>query len=75
MPDLNEPRYYLNAYDPKRPFLVGIHDVGDDDEPSVEQLQEWMDEGVCETTDGCVVEPDGTCEHGKKSWALVMGLI
>ena len=44
-------------------------------EPSIEQLEEWMNEGGCEATDGCWVEPDGTCEHGCKSWALEMGLI
>ena len=43
--------------------------------PSVEQLEEWESEGGCEATDGCWVEPDGTCEHGCKSWLLVMGLI
>jgi hypothetical protein len=44
-------------------------------EPSLEQLEEWMDEGGCEATDGCWVEPDGTCEHGKPSWLIVLGLI
>lgn len=43
--------------------------------PSIEELEHWMSDGVCEATDGCVVEPDGTCEHGKPSWLLVMGLI
>lgn len=43
--------------------------------PSVEQLEEWMAEGGCEATDGCWVEPDGVCEHGKKSWLLVLGMV
>jgi hypothetical protein len=43
--------------------------------PSIEQLEEWMAEGGCEATDGCWVEPDGQCEHGKKSWLLVLGMI
>ena len=43
--------------------------------PSIEQLEEWMDEGGCEATDGCWVEPDGTCVHNCDSWLLVMGLI
>lgn len=44
--------------------------------PSIEELEEWMwEDGGCETTDGCWVEPDGKCEHGHKSWMLVMGLI
>jgi len=45
------------------------------EEPSEETLMEWMDEGGAEATDGCWVEPDGTCQHGKKSWLLIMGLI
>ena len=44
-------------------------------EPSLEELEEWMDEGGCEATDGCWVEPDGTCPHGKPSWLIVLGLI
>lgn len=45
-------------------------------EPDVEQLIEWeRDGGGCEATDGCWVEPDGTCEHGHPSWLLEMGLI
>jgi hypothetical protein len=51
------------AHDPKR------------DAPDIEEIEEWMNDGGCEATDGCWVEPDGTCEHGKKSWALVLGLI
>ena len=45
------------------------------DEPTMEQLMEWMSDGVCEATDGCLVEPDGHCEHGRESWMLAMGLI
>ena len=44
-------------------------------EPSQEQLEEWMDEGGCEATDGCWVESDGTCEHGCNSWLIDLGLI
>jgi hypothetical protein len=43
--------------------------------PDIEILEEWMDEGGCEATDGCWVEPDGICPHGKKSWLLVAGMI
>ncbi|MCG3209261.1 MAG: hypothetical protein FOGNACKC_02882 [Anaerolineae bacterium] len=45
--------------------------------PSIEQLMQWEWEGCCEAACefGCVVEPDGTCEHGKPSWLLEMGLI
>lgn len=45
------------------------------DEPTTEQLEEWMYDGVCEATDGCRVEPDGHCEHGCPSWLLKLGLI
>ena len=43
--------------------------------PDLETLEEWVSDGGCEATDGCWVEPDGTCEHGKRSWLLVLGLI
>ena len=45
------------------------------DAPPLEQLLEWQEEGGCEATDGCWVEPDGRCEHGKPSWLLALGLI
>jgi len=45
------------------------------DQPNWETLEEWMNEGVCEATDGCVVEPDGRCIHGHPSWLLELGLI
>jgi len=43
--------------------------------PSERTLRQWMWEGGCEATDGCWVEPDGTCGHGCKSWLLELGLI
>ena len=43
--------------------------------PDVETLMEWEEEGGCEATDGCWVEPDGTCPHGHNSWLLELGLI
>ena len=43
--------------------------------PSLTQIMRWENEGYCEATDGCIVEPDGTCPHGCKSWMLVLGLI
>jgi hypothetical protein len=46
-----------------------------EDAPTPETLQEWLNQGGCEATDGCWVEPDGICEHGCQSWLLVMGLI
>ena len=44
--------------------------------PSLEELQRQVEEeGGCEATDGCFVEPDGYCEHQQPSWLLVLGLI
>jgi hypothetical protein len=28
-----------------------------------------------ETTDGCIAEPDGVCEHGHPSWLVVLHYI
>ena len=44
-------------------------------EPDLKTLRVWMEDGGCETPDGCWVEPDGTCEHGEPSWLLKLGLI
>lgn len=43
--------------------------------PSMATLLRWSSDGVAKATDGCRVEPDGHCEHGKPSWLLKMGLI
>jgi hypothetical protein len=43
--------------------------------PSLEELQRQVEEdGGCEATDGCFVEPDGHCEHQQPSWLLALGL-
>jgi hypothetical protein len=45
--------------------------------PDLDTLIEWEAEGGCEAAcpEGCWVEPDGYCPHGKPSWLIVMGLI
>ena len=43
--------------------------------PSMEELEEWVNDGVCESIAGERVEPDGWDEHGSPSWLLAMGLI
>ena len=44
--------------------------------PDFETLMEWMwEDGGCEATDGCWIEPDGICSHGHPSWLLRFGLI
>ena len=46
------------------------------EEPSEETLMSWlMDAEYPEATDGCIIEPDGTCEHGQPCWMLYLGLI
>lgn len=43
--------------------------------PDQDTLEEWEAEGIAEALDGCIVEPDGHCEHGSPSWLLHLGLI
>jgi hypothetical protein len=43
--------------------------------PTLKQIEEWMEEGGCQATDGCWVEPDGECEHGCPSWMIELELI
>jgi len=60
------------------------YDALDDDDlvdlvnqaPDIETVMAWIDEdGGCEATDGCWVEVDGRCPHGKPSWAVWLGLV
>lgn len=46
-----------------------------DETPSMEQIQEWVMDSVCEATDGCEVEHDGHCPHGNPSWLLALGIM
>ena len=44
--------------------------------PTSEELKSWaIFDGDCEATDGCRIEPDGTCSHGLPSWLKVFKLI
>ena len=43
--------------------------------PDLETLEEWFFDSICEATDGCIVEHDGTCPHNHPSWFLRLGLI
>lgn len=43
--------------------------------PTLATMAKWNQEGIARSTDGCKVEPDGTCVHGCKSWMLVFGII
>lgn len=44
-------------------------------EPSIKTMERWVFDGVAKATDGCRVEPDGTCVHGCKSWLMELGYI
>ena len=43
--------------------------------PSLEELEEAVSDGVCDSVAGERVEPDGTDEHGSPSWLLALGMI
>lgn len=40
-----------------------------------DELEAIMMDGDCETIDGCVVEPDGSCPHGYSSPLVLLGMI
>jgi hypothetical protein len=42
--------------------------------PDPDELDEWLADGVCRAPDDCLVEPDGSCEHGLASWKLVLAV-
>ncbi len=44
-------------------------------QPSIKTMTKWLMDGIARATDGCKVEPDGTCPHGKRSWLLELGYI
>lgn len=43
--------------------------------PSIKVMEKWMLDGVARATDGCRVEPDGVCPHGKNSWLIELGFM
>jgi hypothetical protein len=60
-------RWVLQMYGWPRPTV---------EEPDMATLEEWMwQDGCCEATDGCILEPDGVCPHGHPSWLRKLGLI
>lgn len=44
-------------------------------EPDFVTLASFLFEAAAESTDGCLVEPDGICRHGHPSWLLRLGVI
>jgi hypothetical protein len=43
--------------------------------PSIETLNHWAYDGVCETLTGDTIEPDGTGIDQSPSWLLALGLV
>ena len=43
--------------------------------PDDDELIDMLSDGECYATDGCIIEPDGTCPHGYPSWILWLGMI
>jgi hypothetical protein len=43
--------------------------------PDGDTVSEWTADGVCRCPDECVVVPDGWCEHGLASWALILAAL
>lgn len=46
------------------------------EQPGVETLEDWIcDVEYPEAVDGCIIEPDGVCQHGYPSWLLLLGYV
>ena len=43
--------------------------------PGDDELQRMVIDAIVEATEGCSVEPDGVCEHGRPSWLLHLELV
>ena len=43
--------------------------------PDDDNLAEWVADGVCRCPDECIVAPEGWCEHGLASWALILAAL
>jgi len=43
--------------------------------PDDDTIAEWTADGVCRCPDECLVVPDGWCEHGLASWALILAAL
>ena len=45
------------------------------DVPELEELEGWVFDSVCETLEGCMIEPDGFDFEGCPSWLLVLEMV
>ena len=43
--------------------------------PDDDTLAEWVADGVCRCPDECLVTPEGWCDHGLASWALILAAL
>jgi hypothetical protein len=43
--------------------------------PSLDELQDAVNDGICPSVAGDSVEPDGWDSHGSPSWLLALGMI
>lgn len=63
--------------------LYGARERGLEERRFAAEMTEQLMEGELENmfdldgecADGCIVEPDGQCHHGYRSWMVVAGLI
>jgi hypothetical protein len=60
----------LEQYQAKRPDAIEVRKP-----PCIKTLEKWSSDCGCKAIDGCWVEPDGICEHGKPSWLLALNYI
>jgi len=44
-------------------------------EPTLEEMEEWVNDGIAETVNGDRTEPDGYGPDGAPSWLLALGII
>jgi hypothetical protein len=62
----------LEQYQANHPELTDVIKVK---KPSLATLERWSSDCGCKAIDGCWVEPDGICGHGKPSWLLALNYI
>lgn len=53
-----------------RPWQLGVKSL-----PSLNTLERWGNDGLCDTLTGDSVEPDGVGPDGAPSWLLALGMI
>ena len=58
---------------PEQPYNVRVSSAFR--EPSLKKLENWSNDGVCQSVLGERVEPDGWDSYGSPSWLLALGMI